>query len=62
MKNTEAWWVCSCGAKINRVGKPQNLLWENHLKVCPIKADNDVLGTTTYRSLGMYIKQIKQGK
>jgi hypothetical protein len=51
----EAWWVCTCGALINRVGKPTHRIWDDHLKVCklmPRKPGGP--------SIGMSIEQLDQ--
>lgn len=59
-KNFEAWWVCTCGTKIHRVGKPTYSSWRDHYKICPIKIANE--NSSTYTSVGMHIEQVPQTK
>jgi hypothetical protein len=61
---TEAWWCCSCGAKINRVGRsdPDRVAWHAHVKTCPLTERKKQAPPGVYICQGMHIKQMPQGK
>lgn len=51
MPKTEAWWVCSCGAKVCRPGFFFQEEFKKHEQVCPSRTASVVR-----------IKQMPQGK
>lgn len=62
---TEAWWVCTCGARVCKKGSGDLIeKWEAHVRTdCESKrASESARDRGTYKPFGMNIKQLPQTK